>query len=155
MKVSMVLSALVASGVLGAPLAQAKPASALVLVSPAALPALARQGGESMFLRKTVDGRVWLYIERDGGKLARLDVTCPAHIRGERLLSLGAPEPSDVLSTPANAADVVQLGVSDVRARITNDETGTTFVLTDRGLYLERSPSAEMVKRFRDQAYAN
>jgi hypothetical protein len=155
MKVSMVLSALVAGGVLGAPLAQARPVSALVLVSPEALPALARQGGESMFLRKAVDGRVLLYIEQDGGKLALLDVTCPAHLRGEGLLSREAPEASDVLSTPANAADVVQLGISGARARLTNDETGTTFVLTDRGLYLERSPSAEMAKRFRDQAYAN
>jgi hypothetical protein len=155
MKVSMVLSALLAGGVLGAPLAQAKPANDLVLVPPAALPALARQGGESMFLRKALDGKVWLYIEQDGGKLALLDVTCPAHLRGEGLLSLEAPTASDVLSTPANAADLVQLGISDARARITNDETGTTFVLTDRGLYLERSPSAEMVKRFRDQAYVN
>jgi hypothetical protein len=45
--------------------------------------------------------------------------------------------------------------VKRVREEVANDVTGTTFLLTEGGLYLIRRPGVEMVKKFRELAYAN
>jgi len=45
--------------------------------------------------------------------------------------------------------------VRDVRAPLTHAQTGSTFLLTDEGLYVVRRPDDEWIKRFRDQAYEN
>jgi hypothetical protein len=151
--VRLAVATAIAGGVLGTPTAFAKPADRLVLVPPASLPAVAREGGDGMFLHTGNDGRMFLYIQRKQGmELAMLDVTDPAHIRIARAVPSAAPGPSDVLSTPPSADD---LPVRGVRARLTNAQTGSTFLLTDEGLYVARRPDDEWIKRFRDQAYEN
>jgi hypothetical protein len=45
--------------------------------------------------------------------------------------------------------------VKQVREEVTRKETGTTFLLTDGGLYLIRRPAVEMYKNQRDLAYAD
>jgi hypothetical protein len=44
--------------------------------------------------------------------------------------------------------------VKQVRAEVTRKETGTTFLLTDAGLYLIRRPAVEMYKNQRDMDFA-
>jgi hypothetical protein len=45
--------------------------------------------------------------------------------------------------------------VKRVREEVANDVTGTIFLLTEDGLCLIRRPGVEMVKKFRELAYAN
>jgi hypothetical protein len=45
--------------------------------------------------------------------------------------------------------------VKQVRAEIANQDTGTTFLLTDNGLYLIRRPAVEMAFQFRENTNAN
>ena len=45
--------------------------------------------------------------------------------------------------------------VRNVRAQLTDAQTGSTFLLTDEGLYVVRRPDDEWIKRFRDQTYEN
>jgi hypothetical protein len=47
------------------------------------------------------------------------------------------------------------LNVKGVREEITKYDTGTTFLLTDDGLFLIRRPVKEMEKTFRDSDYVN
>jgi hypothetical protein len=150
--VRVAIAAAIVGGV-GVPTAFAKPADRLVLVPPASLPAVARQGGDSMFLHAGNDGRMFLYIQRKQGmELAMLDVTDPAHIMSGVAVPFASPGPSDVVSSAPGVDDAL---VSDVRARLTNAQTGSTFLLTDDGLYVVRRPDDEWIKRFRDQAYEN
>jgi hypothetical protein len=166
--VRMAIAAAIAGGVLGTPSVFAKPADRLVLVPPSSLPAAAREGGESMFLHADDDGRTFLYIQRKQGmELAMLDVTDPAHITKAVTVPFAEPGPSDVVSSPAVSSPAASSSavsaarglddvlVSDVRARLTNAQTGSTFLLTDEGLYVVRRPDDEWLKRFRDQAYQN
>jgi hypothetical protein len=151
--VRVAIAAAIAGGVLGTPAAFAKPADRVVLVPPASLPAVAREGGDGMFLHTGNDGRMFLYIQRKQGmELVMLDVTDPAHIRSARAVPSAAPGPSDVVSAPPSVDDML---VRDVRARLTNAQTGSTFLLTDDGLYVVRRPDDEWIKQFRDQAYDN
>jgi hypothetical protein len=49
-------------------------------------------------------------------------------------------------------------GVTDVTrvtGEIANTDTGTTFLLTERGLYVVRRPNVEMIKQLRESNYAN
>jgi hypothetical protein len=67
----------------------------------------------------------------------------------------GAPRDYQVVDA-ANLQQLEQLPeVRQVRQQLDNGATGTTFLLTDEGLYLIRRPSAEMAKQFRDQKDAN
>jgi hypothetical protein len=67
----------------------------------------------------------------------------------------GAPRDYQVLDA-ANLQQLQPLSeVKQVRQQLDNAATGTTFPLTDEGLYLIRRPSAETAKQFRDQTYAN
>jgi hypothetical protein len=198
----------------------------LIVVPPAHLPGLARQPGEAMLLREIVDGTTLLYIEqRQGSRLAILDVTDPAHINGGRSVQLNAPGPFDFVATLGNRRELIQFrqnqefavldlhkvkaptlqreqgltlkglampldndgftvssqagadaqatrdyqvvntsnsreinrvfDVKGVREEITMDDTGTTFLLTDSGLFLIRRPVKEMGKLLRDQVYNN
>ena len=55
-----------------------------------------------------------------------------------------------------NLPDLVGIfDVKRVREEVANDVTGTIFLLTEDGLYLIRRPGVEMVKKFRELAYAN
>ena len=151
--VRVAVATAIAGGVLGTPTVFAKPADQLLLVPPASLPAVAREGGDGMFLRTGNDGRVFLYIQRKQGmELAMLDVTDPAHIRTAAVVPFAAPGPSDVVSTPPSGDDKL---VRNVRAQLTDAQTGSTFLLTDDGLYVVRRPDDEWIKRFRDQTYEN
>src|SRR5580700_6907635 len=119
------IAAAIAGGALGTPAAFAKSADRLVLVPPASLPVVAREGGDGMFLHAANDGRMFLYIQRKQGmELATLDVTDPAHIRSAVAVPFAAPGPSDVVSSPPGVDDNL---VRDVRARLTNAQTGSTF----------------------------
>ena len=50
------------------------------------------------------------------------------------------------------AITLVAFDVKRVREEITNEETGTTFLLADDGLYLVRRPSVERDKESRELA---
>lgn len=55
----------------------------------------------------------------------------------------------------ANSQELYRVfDVKQVREEVTRKETGTTFLLTDGGLYLIRRPAVEMYKNQRDQDYA-
>jgi hypothetical protein len=205
--------AMLLAAVSAAPVAHAIPSNKVVLVSPTELPALARQGGEAMFLHDTKDGRTLLYVEqRQGAQLAIFDVTDPAHVKGEGSAQLDAAGPFDFiaplgeraalvrfregqgeavlelrkiptlkrvqglelqrstrvssdgsakiiapavdLATAQSARDyqVRQTGksqddrvieVKQVRQEATKPDTGTTFLLAEKGLYLIRRPALE------------
>jgi hypothetical protein len=63
-----------------------------------------------------------------------------------------APRDYQVVDTAdSNEATVVST-VKQVREEITNDDTGTTFLLAGDGLHLIRRPAAEMRKSFRQMA---
>jgi hypothetical protein len=92
-----------------APIAYANPSNAIVLVRPTDLPALARQGGEAMFLHDTGDGRILLYVEqRDGAQLAIFDVTDPAHVRGEGSVQLDAAGRFDFVADLGKRGELVR-----------------------------------------------
>jgi hypothetical protein len=120
--------ALTACGIATAAGAHARPNYSTVLVPPAELPEPARHGGEGLFLRDAIDGRTILYVEQgEGRQLASFDVSDPAHIKSE------GPVPFD-------SSEFLQM-----RAEITNPETGTTFVIANDGLYVIRRPAVEVV----------
>jgi hypothetical protein len=217
--------AIVASGTIAAPTAYARPSNNLIVVLPTDLPELARQTGEAMLLRETIDGRTLLYIEQNqGARLAIFDVTDPGHVKGEGSVQLDAPGAYDFVSTLGNRAELVRfrqrqgdavldlhkvkaptlksvqgltlqgptmpLGddgftvtsqadaavqstrdyqvvdtansqelnrvfdVKRVREEITNDDTGTSFLLAEDGLYLIRRPVVEMNEKLRELNYA-
>jgi hypothetical protein len=82
-----------------APAVHANPYSNIVVVPPTDLPELARQTGEAMLLRDTIDGRTILYVEQEqGARLAIFDVTDPGHIKGDGSVQLGADGPFDFVS---------------------------------------------------------
>ena len=200
----------------------------LIVVPPTHLPELARQPGEAMFLHDTIDGKTLLYIEQNrGARLAILDVTNPAHVKGEGSVQLDAPGPFDFVATLGIRAELIRFrqdqenavldlhkvkaptlqrmrertlnglvtplsndgftvtshadadvqatrgyqvpvvytansrdlnrgfNVEGVREEITKYDTGTTFLLTEGGLFLMRRPVKEMNKERLDLDYAN
>jgi hypothetical protein len=205
--------AILLGAVFMAPITYAIPSYKAVLVSPAELPALARQSGEAMFLHDTKDGRTLLYVEqRRGAQLAIFDVTDPAHVKGAGSAQLDAAGPFDFIAPLGERAalvrfrqgqgeavlelrkvptlkrvqglelqrstkvssdgsakiiapnidrasaesardyQVLQTGrpqddrvieVKQVRQEATKPDTGTTFLLAEKGLYLIRRPALE------------
>jgi hypothetical protein len=198
----------------------------LIVVPPTHLPAVARQGGEAMFLHRAVHGTTLLYIEQNqGARLAILDVTDPAYITSAGSVQLDAPGPFDFVAALGNQTELIRFRqnqqnaaldlhqvsaptvqwmqeplrgtaapledngstVSDedsadvqairdyeamastenstelnrvfdakrVRGEITRSDTGTTFVLTDSGLFVIRRPAKEITKEFRALDYVN
>jgi len=101
--------AAVASTILAAGAIHANPSERTVLVPPADLPEMARQGGEAMLLLDAKDGRTLLYVEQDqGASLAIFDVTDPLHIKGEGAVQLNAPAPFDFVTNAGNQAELVR-----------------------------------------------
>jgi|HubBroStandDraft_1064217.scaffolds.fasta_scaffold172131_1 hypothetical protein len=216
-----VVAAIVASGTAATPLAYAWPSDRPIVMQPAALPELARQPGQAMFLYDSVDGRTLLYVEQSQGtRLAIFDVTNPARIKSAGAVQLDAPGPFDFVSTFGNRAEAVRfrqgqgnavldlnkasapalktvqrltlqgitmpliengstarsqidpetppsqdyrlletesleefkglLDARDIRGQVTKRDTGTTFLLTDSGLYVIRRPIAERNKERRE-----
>ena len=87
----------------------ANPSNDIVLVSPANLPTLARQGGEAMFLHDTKDGRIFLYVEQHQGiQLAIFDVTDPARVKGEGSVQLDASGPFDFVADLGKRGELVR-----------------------------------------------
>jgi hypothetical protein len=87
----------------------ANPSNDIVLVPPANLPTLARQGGEAMFLHDTKDGRIFLYVEQhQGTQLAIFDVTDPARVRGEGSVQLDASGPFDFVADLGKRGELVR-----------------------------------------------
>jgi len=214
--------AIVAGGVMAAAV-HASPSNNVILVPPADLPALARESGEAMLLRKTIDGRTLLYIEQNqGSRLASFDVTDPVHVKSAGSVQLESSGPFDFLSPVGKQAELIRfrqgqekavldlhkgkvlnlktvqwptlqgpvarlgddaftvagqetdmqsdqeyevvettdpldlgrvLDVKQVREKVTNEATGTTFLLTQNGLYVIRRPAVEWNKRERDQEW--
>jgi hypothetical protein len=226
MSVRRAAIALIATGAVAAPAAQAMPGRNLIVVPPTALPQLARQGGDAMLLHDTADGRTLLYVERDaGGRLAIFDVTDPASIKACGQVQLDAPGAFDFVSVLGDNAELIRfragqgsavldlyhaqaptvtmieghtlqgqvsvLGadgitastpvdngaqpardyqvidtataqqlkpvadVKQVRQEIVNRDSGTTFLLTDNGLYLIRRPAVELQQQQRALDYGN
>lgn len=208
--------AIVAAGIVAAPAVNANPkpkvvlgpdGSKMLLVSPAALPQLARQSGEAMLLHETGDGRTILYVEQNrGAQLALLDVSDPADMRSLGAVQVNAAGAFDFIAAAGDHAETVRfrdgrgeawldlrkfktpvmrtgpapkvqsamfsvdtegnvvalrasapeanahavaepanlvVDLSNVREQLTNDSTGTTFVLTDDGLHVIRRPAVE------------
>jgi hypothetical protein len=206
-----------ASGIVAATAVHANSSNNMVLVPPTDLPELARQSGEAMLLHETVDGRTLLYVEQNqGARLATLDVTDPAHIKGEGSVQLDASGPFDFVSPFGDQAEIVRFrqghedGVLDldrfkapslkavrgltaqglitplgddgftvtsrepgmqtardyqvvdaensqelnrvfdvkqVLEQITKPDTGTTFMLTENGLFVIRRPAIEWTRQ--------
>jgi hypothetical protein len=214
--------ATLATGSLTAPAAYAWRSNNLIVMPPTALPELARQEGEALFLYDTIDGRTLLYIEQNrGARLAIFDVTDPGHVKSKGSVQLDAPGPFDFVATLGERAEVVRFrqgqgsavldlhkvnvptltkvqgltlqgttmalgddgftvtsqadsnarstrdfqvvdtgGVGDlnqvfdvkeVRAELTKHDTGTTFLLTQSGLYEIRRPVVERQNELREQ----
>ena len=214
--------ALVAAGTFAAPAAYSRISNNLIVVPPTDLPELARQTGEAMLLRDTIDGKTLLYIEQNHGtQLAILDVTDPGHVKGKGSAQIDAPGPFDFVSTLGERAEVVQfrqgqgsavldlhksnvptltkiqgltlrgatmaLGddgfivtsradskaqsapdaqvvvtasggdlnhvfdIGEVRQELTKHDTGTTFLLTQSGLYIVRRPLVERENELRER----
>jgi hypothetical protein len=81
---------------------------AIVVESPSDLPELAQGGGEAMYLHRTNSAQAILYIERDQGKkLAFLDITDPASIKGLGQVSLDAPSAYDFVQDLAESAVLI------------------------------------------------
>jgi hypothetical protein len=100
-----------------APLAFARPSNEIVLELPADLPSLARQGGDSMLLRDTADGRTLLFIEQNqGAQLAVFDVTEPAHIKGEGSVPLEVPGSFDFVADLGQKTELVRFRESHAEA---------------------------------------
>jgi hypothetical protein len=100
--------AIVAGGIV-AKTVYAGPSNNLIVVPPTHLPALARQSGEAMLLHETIGGTTLLYIEQNqGSRLAILDVTDPAHIKGEGSVPLSASGPFDFVAPLGSRAELIR-----------------------------------------------
>ena len=100
---------ILAAGLLAVGAAHANPSNNIVLVPPAALPELARQGGEAMLLHETVDGRALLYVEQLAGtQLAVFDVTDPVHVKSEGAVHLDAAGAFEFVSPVGSNAVLVR-----------------------------------------------
>jgi hypothetical protein len=109
MRLRRAVMAVVASGIVTATAAEANPANNIVVVPPTALPELARQSGEAMLLRDTIDGRAILYVEQEqGARLAIFDVTDPVHIKGEGTVQLSSGGPFDFVSPIGSKQELIE-----------------------------------------------
>jgi hypothetical protein len=101
--------AIILGGVMAAPVSYANPSNNIVLVPPSDLPTLARQPGEAMLLRETIDGRAILYVEQEqGARLAIFDVTDPVHISGEGSVQLSIGGPFDFVSPIDSRQELIE-----------------------------------------------
>jgi hypothetical protein len=99
----------VASGIAAASAVCANPSNNIVVVPPMELPELARQSGEAMLLRDSIDGKAILYVEQEqGARLSIFDVTDPAHIKGEGSVQLSAGGPFDFVSPIGSKQELIR-----------------------------------------------
>jgi hypothetical protein len=141
----------VAGSVFSAFAAHAGSANNIVVVPPSALPESSRPYAEAMMLHETISGRSYLYIEQEQGtKLAVLDVTNPARIKAEKVVSLNAPGPFDFVGSAGSRSELIRFRGTgekavldlhkakaptlDVLPEIT--VTGRAIALGDEGLML-------------------
>jgi hypothetical protein len=141
----------------------------LIVVPPTHLPAVARQGGESMFLHRAVHGTTLLYIEQNqGARLAILDVTDPAYIRSVGSVQLDAAGPFDFVAALGNQAELIRYRQNRQNAELNLHEAsaptvqwmqeplpGTAAPLQDNGSTVSNEAGAD-VQAIRDyEAMAN
>jgi hypothetical protein len=101
--------AIILGGVMAVPISYANPSNNIVLVPPSDLPTLARQPGEAMLLRETIDGRAFLYVEQEqGARLAIFDVSDPVHIKGEGSVQLSSGGPFDFVSPIDSRQELIE-----------------------------------------------
>ena len=82
---------------------------AIVVESPSDLPELAQGRSEAMYLHRTGKAQAILYLERNQGrKLAVLDVTDPANIKGVGEVSIDAPSAYDFVQDLADSAVLIR-----------------------------------------------
>ena len=97
------------SGLVTTTAVHANPSNNIVLVPPAELPVLARQGGEAMLINNAPNGRTLLYVEQnEGTRLAMFDVTDPGHIKGAGSVQLDASGPFDFISPVGDQSELVR-----------------------------------------------
>lgn len=83
--------------------------NAIVVEQPSDLPEAAQNATNSMYLHETGAGEVVLYLEqRDGKRLAVLDVTDPAQIKTVSDVALNAPAPFDFIQDLGDSAVLVR-----------------------------------------------
>ena len=153
--------------------AHANPANDTVLVPPTQLPELARQTGEAIQGAQlaTLDATDPVHIK--GAGMVELEASGPFDFvaplgnaaervrfrlsHEEAVLELPRMKDLQLRKVPAFTADQLitdsvsayQLGrifdTKQVRAQLTKDDTGTTFVLTDDGPYMIRWPVKESI----------
>jgi hypothetical protein len=109
MRLRRAVVAIVAGGIVSASAVHANTSNNIVVVPPADLPESARQTGEAMLLRDTVDGRAILYVEQEhGAGLAIFDVTDPGHIKAGGSVQLNAGGPFDFVSPIGSKQELIQ-----------------------------------------------
>lgn len=109
MRLRRAIMAVLASGIVTASAVQANPSNNIVVVTPTDLPELARQPGEAMLLRDTLDGRAILYVEQEqGARLAIFDVTDPVHIKSEGAVQLSTGGPFDFVSPIGGKQELIE-----------------------------------------------
>jgi len=126
------------SGIVAASTVCANPTNNIVIVAPADLPVLTRQGGEALLLRNTIDGRTVLYVEQNQGiQLAIFDVTDPGHIKSEGAVQLDASGPFDFVAPVGNDAELIRFRQGDEDAILDMHHEKTPRLEPVRGLTLQ------------------
>jgi hypothetical protein len=101
--------AIVACGIVTAPTVHANPSNNILVVPPSDLPEMARQTGEAMLLRDTIDGKAILYVEQEqGARLAIFDVTDPRNIKGKGSVPVGSAGPFEFVSPIGSQQELIQ-----------------------------------------------
>jgi hypothetical protein len=81
----------------------------IVVLEPADLPETAQTAGDSLFLRTDHNGVTYLYIEqRQGARLAILDVADPAHIKPVSIIPLDAAGVFDFVRPLNDRAELIR-----------------------------------------------
>jgi hypothetical protein len=137
-RVARMALAIALGGISAAPLTYANPSNEIILVAPANLPTLARQGGEAMFLHDTLDGRTLLYVEQhEGAQLAIFDVTDPAHVTGKGSVQLEGPGPYDFIADLGRRGELVRFRGGQGEAVL--DLRNTPVLMRVPGLHTQNS----------------
>jgi hypothetical protein len=80
---------------------------------------MAKTPGQSLFLYKTPDGGIYLYVEQqNGARLAIFDVSDPAKIKAAALIALNAPEAFDFVRYLDDRTELVRFRDSGRRAEL-------------------------------------
>jgi hypothetical protein len=109
MRSRLAIMAILAGGIVTASAVQANSSSNIVVLTPTALPELAKQPGEAMLLRETTDGKAMLYVEQQqGARLAIFDVTDPVHIKGEGAVQLSTDGTFDFVAAIGGKQELIE-----------------------------------------------